>query len=228
VFSLLLTVGLLYKIASGLSARLAEIVEVLGHSRIGDYSHRIDRGLGDDIGRVAHNVNLLLSSSAQREKRVLESALSDPLTGLPNRTLLTERLRHMLALSRRQPTPFAIGVIDLDRFKFVNDTLGHAAGDTVLVEVARRLRATVRDSDTVARLGGDEFVLLLTGGEATVRVEDHMRIVDPRIAFGPHLLEASQREPHRCLPSQLLVPAQDGAVQRLGDGLRKPPEERQT
>jgi diguanylate cyclase (GGDEF)-like protein len=177
VFSLLLTVGLLYKIASGLSARLAEIVEVLGHSRIGDYSHRIDRGLGDDIGRVAHNVNLLLSSSAQREKRVLESALSDPLTGLPNRTLLTERLRHMLALSRRQPTPFAIGVIDLDRFKFVNDTLGHAAGDTVLVEVARRLRATVRDSDTVARLGGDEFVLLLTGGEATVR-EVASRIID--------------------------------------------------
>jgi methyl-accepting chemotaxis protein len=75
VFSLLLTVGLLYKIASGLSARLAEIVEVLGHSRIGDYSHRIDRGLGDDIGRVAHNVNLLLSSSAQREKRVLMAVL---------------------------------------------------------------------------------------------------------------------------------------------------------
>lgn len=164
-------------VGTGLSRRLAEIMDVLEHTKVGDYSRRVEKGPRDDIGVLARSVNLLIATSAQRERRVLESALRDPLTGLPNRTLLTERLRHMLALSKRQSTPFAIAVIDLDRFKFVNDTLGHAAGDAVLIEVAQRLRKTVRDSDTVARLGGDEFVLLLTGGEETVR-EVASRILD--------------------------------------------------
>jgi diguanylate cyclase (GGDEF)-like protein len=131
----------------------------------------------DDLGALAGQVNDLLSNSAGREMRILESALSDPLTGLPNRTLLTERLKHMLALSRRRPAPFAIAVLDLDRFKFVNDTLGHAAGDAVLKEVAHRLRKTVREGDTVARLGGDEFVLMLPGGEGAVR-EVASRIIE--------------------------------------------------
>jgi diguanylate cyclase (GGDEF)-like protein len=99
------------------------------------------------------------------------------LTGLPNRTLLTERIRHSLAMSRRSRAPFAVAVIDLDRFKSINDRLGHATGDAVLREVAKRLRTAVRDSDTVARLGGDEFVLLLQGGEDVVR-EVTTRILD--------------------------------------------------
>lgn len=156
-------------LGSHLGRRLGAIRVVLDHTRVGDYSVRVPRQKHDEIGALAHSVNRLVTTSANREKRILESALADPLTGLPNRTLLTERLRHLLTLSRRQPTPFALAVIDLDRFKFVNDSLGHAAGDSVLLEVARRLRATVRDTDTVARLGGDEFVLLLTGGEQAVR-----------------------------------------------------------
>jgi diguanylate cyclase (GGDEF)-like protein len=154
--------------ARRLTDRLDQVVEVLQHATSSDYTMRVDTLPGDDTARLAYSVNRLVSSSKERHRNILESALADPLTGLPNRTLLTERLRHMLALSKRQPTPFAIAVIDLDRFKFVNDTLGHAAGDSVLVEVGRRLRQVVRESDTVARLGGDEFVLLLTGGEETV------------------------------------------------------------
>lgn len=160
-----------------LTRRLTHIREVLERTKSGDYSLRIDTRHGDDLGALAHSVNRLVSTSARREKRILESALADPLTNLPNRTLLTERLRHLLALSKRQATPFAVAVIDLDRFKFINDSLGHAAGDSVLLEVSRRLRKTVRESDTVARLGGDEFVLLLSGGEQTVR-EVASRILD--------------------------------------------------
>lgn len=160
-----------------LGRRIARIVNVLDAARAGDYSKRIAVRTQDDLGELASQVNELLTNSASRELRILESALSDPLTALPNRTLLTERLRHMLALSRRRTAPFAIAVLDLDRFKFVNDTLGHAAGDAVLKEVARRLRKTVREGDTVARLGGDEFVLMLPGGEAAVR-EVATRIID--------------------------------------------------
>lgn len=167
----------LLALGNRLEGRIERIAKVLERAQAGDYAHRVDAGLQDDIGILARRVNLLAETSAAREKRIMESALSDPLTGLPNRTLLTERIRHSLAMSRRSRAPFAIAVLDLDRFKFVNDTLGHAAGDMVLVEVANRLRGTVRDSDTVARLGGDEFVLLLQGGEDAAR-EVTSRIVE--------------------------------------------------
>jgi diguanylate cyclase (GGDEF)-like protein len=104
----------------------------------------------------------LVSRRVTRQARQLTNqALYDPLTGLPNRCLLHDRLDHEIARAAREHTPFAVALMDLDRFKAVNDTLGHAVGDELLREVARRLSATVRQEDTVARLGGDEYVLLL-------------------------------------------------------------------
>jgi diguanylate cyclase (GGDEF)-like protein/PAS domain S-box-containing protein len=88
-------------------------------------------------------------------------AFHDPLTKLPNRTLLLERLERQIARAKREPGSFAVMFLDLDHFKAVNDTLGHAVGDELLIVVAQKLQTLVRQTDTVARIGGDEFVIKL-------------------------------------------------------------------
>jgi diguanylate cyclase (GGDEF)-like protein/PAS domain S-box-containing protein len=107
-----------------------------------------------------------LTETVEAHKRIEELAYSDALTGLPNRVMLAERLEFSLAMSQRHGQPFALLFLDLDRFKQINDSLGHMQGDRVLVEVAGRLLTCVRQVDTVARLGGDEFVILLTQTDA--------------------------------------------------------------
>ena len=99
--------------------------------------------------------------AANRQLRQLAS--HDALTGLPNRLLLEDRISRAIAQASRHSHEFALLVVDLDRFKLINDSFGHQAGDDLLREVAQRLKATVRDIDTTARLGGDEFVMLLEG-----------------------------------------------------------------
>ena len=101
-----------------------------------------------------------LSEQKQFEAQLAHQALHDSLTGLANRVRLTDRLEQALARARRHDLTFGVLYVDLDRFKPVNDTMGHAVGDQLLVEAARRIEAVVRETDTVARLGGDEFVVL--------------------------------------------------------------------
>ena len=109
-----------------------------------------------------------ISERKESEERLTRQALHDSLTGLPNRTLFADRVR--MATARRSTQGFAIVYLDLDGFKLVNDTLGHAAGDHVLIEVARRLERLLRAGDTLARLGGDEFALLCEGvGESDAK-----------------------------------------------------------
>jgi diguanylate cyclase (GGDEF)-like protein len=103
-----------------------------------------------------------MTGQKELEEKLRHMALHDPLTGLPNRAYFFDLLRGELARARRDPFhTFAVLFIDLDGFKRVNDTLGHDAGDAVLVEVALRLRACLRETDTAARVGGDEFTVLL-------------------------------------------------------------------
>lgn len=117
---------------------------------------------GDD-GTITHYVNSLTDITQRKatEEEINKLAFYDPLTALPNRRLLLDRLRQALSLSARSGRTGALQFIDLDNFKTLNDTLGHDMGDRLLQQVARRLTQCMRQGDTVARLGGDEFVVLL-------------------------------------------------------------------
>lgn len=129
------------------------------------------------------------------EQRVWHMAHHDPLTGLPNRALLLDRLQHALTQAARDKNRVAVMFLDLDKFKTINDTLGHEVGDELLKEVARRLRGVVRAADTVARLGGDEFVIVL---ESIADVDDAAGVAEkiiaafcPPVKIGEHELRAS-------------------------------------
>jgi diguanylate cyclase (GGDEF)-like protein/PAS domain S-box-containing protein len=137
------------------------------------------RGVGKDITERKLN-----------EERIQYLANHDALTGLPNRAMFSEVLNHTIQNARRYSRGFAVLFVDLDRFKVINDTLGHEAGDTLLKEMSQRLSATVRSSDFVARLGGDEFVVMVQ----EVTEPKHVEVVARKIlaAFARPLLIQGQ------------------------------------
>jgi diguanylate cyclase (GGDEF)-like protein/PAS domain S-box-containing protein len=124
--------------------------------------------LRDEQGRVTHYVSVWrdVSTLKQAEQQLQQLAFYDSLTGLANRALFNDRLGIAVLNARRRNTGLAVMYIDLDRFKFVNDSLGHAAGDQLLIEIGQRIKRCVRSTDTVARMGGDEFTVLLTESSA--------------------------------------------------------------
>ncbi|MEV4348879.1 GGDEF domain-containing protein [Actinoplanes sp. NPDC049596] len=132
----------------------------------------------------------MVAALREQEQRLRDAALHDALTGLPNRVLLADRLEQAgLRAARSKEHRFAVLLLDLNGFKAVNDSLGHAAGDVLLIEVARRLTGLLRESDTVARLGGDEFVVLLDGlhepgAERVVRDAIATRLCEPYLIDG--------------------------------------------
>ncbi|MDQ3803079.1 MAG: EAL domain-containing protein [Acidobacteriota bacterium] len=152
----------------------------------GGYRWMLSRGIvvRDKDGRASRMAGSQtdITDRKRAEERLIHDAFHDPLTGLPNRALFMDRLGQAVERFRRnREHSFAVIFLDLDRFKVVNDSLGHTAGDRLLVEVGRRLAACARAGDTVARLGGDEFTILLEGARdahAAVhmaeRVQEHL------------------------------------------------------
>ena len=114
-----------------------------------------------ELVRLFTNHVAIALENARTHDRLIEAAVTDPLTGLPNRRLFTDRVDHALARRSRTAKGVAVLFLDLDDFKLINDSLGHASGDEVLAAVGTRLRTCIRTMDTVARLGGDEFAVLL-------------------------------------------------------------------
>lgn len=122
------------------------------------------RTVKNDAGEVLYYEGTVEDITERRtfEAQIQHQATHDSLTGLPNRYLLEDRLQQSINFAERYHTRLAVAFVDLDQFKHINDSLGHDAGDTLLLTISERLSALVRDSDTVVRLGGDEFVILLT------------------------------------------------------------------
>lgn len=152
------------------------------------------RGARDSSGATLYYEGTLADITDRKvaEERVQYLAYYDALTGLPNRTLLLDRLTRALAAARRQKDKVALLFLDLDRFKNVNDSFGHSLGDLLLQEVAERLKRWVREQDTVARLGGDEFLIVLTGikdiADAAVAAERLMDILIAEFVVQGHTL----------------------------------------
>jgi diguanylate cyclase (GGDEF)-like protein len=149
-------------IARGVTRPITALIHFSRAIGRGDYAEPLAVSNRDEIGELASSFNQMQEGIAERERRITELAYMDRLTGLPNRSLFNDRLQHAIGVAQRASHPLSVMMMDLDRFKYVNDTLGHPIGDLLLCKVAERLRdALHRATDTVARLGGDEFAVLL-------------------------------------------------------------------
>ncbi len=163
----LLSILIVVWLARQMSTQILRPVAVLRDSTrrlaAGDLDHRVVVDRTDELGDLAVNFNAMADAIAGNQRNLTREAATDSLTGLANRAGFRARLEGGSAELDRRPGSQALLFVDLDDFKDVNDTLGHAAGDEVLRVVAGRLSQTVRPGDLVARLGGDEFALLLEG-----------------------------------------------------------------
>jgi diguanylate cyclase (GGDEF)-like protein len=160
----LLLVGLAtWRAAGKITQPLARLDDAAGRLASGEHVQVRVRGR-DELARLAASFNEMVGKIAEREQRITQLAFNDVLTGLPNRTMFQQQLDHLCRASRGNGSLFALHCLDLDQFKVINDTLGHPAGDALLVEAGQRLMHAAR-GQFVARLGGDEFVVLQALGQ---------------------------------------------------------------
>ncbi|TVT65631.1 MAG: diguanylate cyclase, partial [Denitromonas halophila] len=178
----------------------------------------------DEHGRAPYYVALFSDITAQKlhESELERYAHYDALTGLPNRMLVMDRLRQAMAVTQRRGGRLAVAYLDLDGFKAVNDTFGHAAGDEVLSTLAERFRQAVREGDTMARLGGDEFVAVLVDpGDREMVQSVLQRLLDAAtqaVVWNGHSLEVSASIGLAYYPQRADVDA-DTLVQQADDAM---------
>lgn len=194
--SLVLAYLLNWQLQKRLTAPISDLINLVSYvAKNKKYHRRLDSARDDEIGDLTLGVNTMLDTIEAHETQLFQRANYDELTQLPNRHLLMERLTHGINTATRNKTEIALLFLDLDRFKVVNDSLGHRVGDELLVQVAGKLVNTLRKSDSISRWGGDEFVMLL---ENIKDVEDIDNIVEKIVEelakptmTGGHLLRVS-------------------------------------
>jgi diguanylate cyclase (GGDEF)-like protein len=185
--------------ARGIARPVQQLAQAARRIAAGDYSAQTPPPGTDEIGDLTQAFRAMQDGLVARETQIMDLAYRDTLTGLPNRALFSDRLQQALRMAPRMNGAVSVLLMDVDHFKYVNDTLGHQIGDLLLCEVAQRLSTIVRrGSDTVARLGGDEFVILLPSDniegarrvarnlqkalEAPMNLDGH--VVDCRVSIG--------------------------------------------
>jgi diguanylate cyclase (GGDEF)-like protein len=225
--TLLLAIGVAAWLARSVTRPIEALVGATRALASGDLSHRVALSDRTEFGELAEHFNAMGAALAKgyaelqaqiqerehAEERLLHDAFHDALTGLPNRALFIDRLAQALAATSRRAQPsFAVLFLDLDRFKVVNDTLGHVIGDKLLVAVGERIHGCLRPSDTVARLGGDEFGVLL----------DDLRGAADAVQISERILEALGRS-FRIEGHEIFARASIGAA--LGSDRYERPED---
>lgn len=189
-FSLVLALSVAVHLATSITRPVEALVRATRAIAAGDLGFSIDQKEGTEFGELAVHFNSMsaalrdgyaalqneIEERKRAEARLLYDAFHDALTGLPNRALFLDRLQHVIETGRRDPLErYAVLFLDLDRFKVVNDTLGHLVGDHLLVAVGERVADCLRPGDTLARLGGDEFGILL---ERIADPQDGMQVAE--------------------------------------------------
>jgi diguanylate cyclase len=179
-------------IARGVARPLSALSEMTRRIEHGSYDQPVEVDGPTEVVDLARSFNVMRAAIAAREEQVAKLAYRDPLTDLPNRTLFNDRLRVAIEVAKRSEAELTVMLMDLDRFKTINDTLGHHVGDQVLQHVAQRLSGLVRKSDTTARLGGDEFAILLINAgvdEARMVASKVVAALEVPIVIGQHSLD---------------------------------------
>jgi diguanylate cyclase (GGDEF)-like protein len=179
LIGLVAVAGISVVLARSIRRPIRELKEGVEEFAKGNLDHRVPVHRTDELGLVVEMFNRMAAAVKGGQEELAHQAFHDPLTDLPNRDLFKDRVGHALARQTRDRKPLAVMFVDLDDFKTVNDSLGHAAGDQLLSWMAERLMRSVRPSDTVARLGGDEFAVLvedMRGQRDAIRVAE--RIID--------------------------------------------------
>jgi diguanylate cyclase (GGDEF)-like protein len=205
----LLLVGLAtWRAADRITKPLARLDDAAGRLASGEHVQVAVRG-SDELARLATSFNDMVGKIAEREQRITQLAFNDALTGLPNRVMFQQQLDHLLRASEGNGGLFALHCLDLDQFKVINDTLGHPAGDELLVAAGQRLTLGARGL-FVARLGGDEFVVLQSVGEDRDAIDRLARSILEAIAE-PLTIDGNELVPSTSIG--IAIAPQDG-----GDG----------
>jgi diguanylate cyclase (GGDEF)-like protein len=178
VLSIVLSIVGSVAVARNITRPLETLASAAVRIEQGDYTEPVKVERSDEIGVLASSLNHMRGSIADREKRILKLAYEDPLTDLANRSRFANTLEQAIGQAIAGKFSLTILMMDLDRFKYVNDSLGHAVGDHVLREVSARLQRVVQSAECIARLGGDEFAILVRNARERDSTETALRIVD--------------------------------------------------